>query len=368
MRSRKKIVTTLITSIAILASCTSTTIINGLDETHTATEGIQGVDVKKYFNYQYFRPSSIQKLEQYMVNLNLPRDEAQNLKKLLGNLKKIMSKEKFILKINNSNTFSLELIELVYKFDLPITIEWTDLNQNNIPQNLISEIPSGFCSSIYQDALQAINKEISASSNSTMIVYTKPYGDVQKLFTTQFPEIKSILFNEGDAQKFASQALEISQSHNRFKKITNLNPNQKLEFASRPRDDIKKIFLLLEPDQYKSVLPAFRYHGGEKFQYINFISALESLNNVKQLLDFENSLVPISIYLSKGIENKEIVSLDQVIQKSMLNDWLLIEIMKQAGIRSADIIGMTGTLEFERNNCTKRNLPIQRINSTWVTS
>ena len=134
-----------------------------------------------------------------------------------------------------------------------------------------------------------------------MIVYTKPYGDVQKLFTTQFPEIKSILFNKGDAQKFASQALEISQSHNRFKKIANLNPNQKLEFASRPRDDIKKIFLLLEPDQYKSVLPAFRYHGGEKFQYINFISALESLNNVKQLLDFENSLVPISTYLSIGI-------------------------------------------------------------------
>ena len=174
MRSRKKIITTLITSVAILASCTSTTIINGLDETHIPTEGIQGVEVKNYFRYQDFSPSSIQKLEQYMLNLNLPRDEAQNLKKLLGNLKKIMSKENFILKINNSNTFSFELIELVYKFDLPITIDWTDLNQKNIPQNLISDIPSGFCSSIFQDALQAINKEISTSSDSTMIVYMKP--------------------------------------------------------------------------------------------------------------------------------------------------------------------------------------------------
>ena len=53
-------------------------------------------------------------------------------------------------------------------------------------------------------------------------------------------------------------------------------------------------------------------------------------------------------------------------QKSILNDWLLIEIIKQAGIRSADINGMTGTLEFQRNSCTRRNIPMHRINSDWV--
>ena len=55
-------------------------------------------------------------------------------------------------------------------------------------------------------------------------------------------------------------------------------------------------------------------------------------------------------------------------QRSMLHDWLLIEIIMQAGIRSADIDGMTGTLKFQRNNCTKRNLPMQRINSNWINS
>ena len=55
-------------------------------------------------------------------------------------------------------------------------------------------------------------------------------------------------------------------------------------------------------------------------------------------------------------------------QRSMLHDWLLIEIMKQAGIRSADIDGMTGTLKFQRNSCTKRKLPMQRINSNWINS
>jgi hypothetical protein len=55
-------------------------------------------------------------------------------------------------------------------------------------------------------------------------------------------------------------------------------------------------------------------------------------------------------------------------QRSVLHDWLLVEVIKQAGIRSADIDGMTGALEFQRNGCAKRNLPMQRINSSWINS
>ena len=184
----------------------------------------------------------------------------------------------------------------------------------------------------------------------------------------QFPSINSILFKKGDPQLFAAEILGINSSNKRFKKITSLNPNQKLKFSARPRSDVQKIFLLLEPAQFQSVLPAFKYHGGNKFQYVNFISSLEALNNANQLLDFENSSVPLSSRLSQAIRSKEIVSLESIMQRSMLHDWLLIEIIKQAGIRSADIDGMTGTLELQRNVCTKRNLPMQRINSNWISS
>jgi hypothetical protein len=115
-------------------------------------------------------------------------------------------------------------------------------------------------------------------------------------------------------------------------------------------------------------LPAFKYHGRSKFEYVNFISSLVALNNTNQLLDLENSSIPLSGRLSQDIRSKEIVSLEGIMQRSMLHDWILIEIIKQAGIRSADIDGMTGTLKFQRNNCTKRNLPMQRINSNWINS
>ena len=367
MKSRKNTVITLISSIAILASCTSANI-NHSNENFILEESLQAKDVKQYFSYKDFSAKAIRELDLYIKDSQLSSDELNDLKKLRSNIRKIASKEAFIIYAEKSNIYSFELIQLIYGLDLPIQIKWDQSDKKYISQNLLSEAPLSFCSSLYEDALETIATEVSSASNSALLVYTEAFSDEKKFLIDRFPKINSILFKKGDPQLFAAETLGINNSNKRFKKITSLNPNQKLEFSARPRHDVQKIFLLLEPAQFQSVFPAFRYHGGNKFQYVNFISSLEALNNTNQLIDFENSSVPLSDRLSQHIRSKEIMSLENIMQRSMLHDWLLIEIMKQAGIRSADIDGMTGALEFQRNSCTKRKLPMQRISSNWVAS
>ena len=367
MRSRKSTVITFISSIVILASCTSANI-NHSNENFILEESLQAKDVKQYFSYKDFSAKAIRELDLYIKDSQLSSDELNNLKKLRSNIRKIASKEAFIIYAGKSNIYSFELIQLIYSLDLPIQIKWDQSDKKYISQNLLSEAPLGFCSSLYEDALETIATEVTKASNSALLVYSEAFSDEKKFLTDRFPKINNILFKKGDPQLLAAETLGINNSNKRFKKITSLNPNQKLEFLARPRGDIEKIFLLLEPTQFQSVLPAFKYHGGDKFQYINFISSLVALNNTNQLLDLENSSVPLSGRLSQAIRSKEIVSLEGIIQRSMLHDWILIEIIKQAGIRSADIDGMTGTLKFQRNSCTKRNLPMQRINSNWINS
>jgi len=367
MRSRKNTVITFISSIVILASCTSANI-NHSNENFILEESLQAKDVKQYFSYKDFSAKAIRELDLYIKDSQLSSDELNNLKKLRSNIRKIASKEAFIIYAGKSNIYSFELIQLIYSLDLPIQIKWDQSNKKYISQNLLSEVPLGFCSSLYKDALDTVATEVSSASNSALLVYSEAFSDEKKFLTDRFPTINSILFKKDDPQLFAAETLGINSSNKRFKKITSLNPNQKLEFSARPRGDIQKIFLLLEPAQFQSVLPAFRYHGGNKFQYVNFISSLVALNDTNQLLDLENSSVPLSGRLSQAIRSKEIVSLVSIMQRSMLHDWMLIEIIKQAGIRSADIDGMTGALEFQRNSCTKRKLPMQRISSNWVAS
>ena len=367
MRSRKNTVITFISSVVILASCTSANI-NHSNENFILEESLQAKDVKKYFGYKDFSAKAIMELDLYIKNSQLSSDALNDLKKLRSNIRKIASKEAFIIYAEKSNVHSFELIQLIYGLDLPIQIKWDQSYKKYISQNLLSEAPLSFCSSLYKDALETIATEVSSSSNSALLVYSEGFSDEKNFLTDQFPKINSILFNKSDPQQFAAEVLGINSSNKRFKSITSLNPNQKLEFSARPRDDIQKIFFFLQPNQFQSILPAFRYHGGDKFQYVNFIASLENLNNINQLLDFENSSIPLSDRISQSIQSREIISLESIMQRSMLHDWLLIEIIKQAGIRSADIDGMTGTLEFQRNSCAKRNLPMQRINSSWINS
>ncbi|MDA9978712.1 hypothetical protein N9E88_00430 [Gammaproteobacteria bacterium] len=367
MRSRKNTVITFISSAVILASCTSANI-NHSNENFILEESVQVKDVNKYFGYNDFSAKAIGDLDLYIKDSLLGSNELNNFKKLRSNIKKITSKEAFVINAGKSNIYSLELIQLIYSVNLPIQIKWDEYDKKYISQNLLSEAPLGFCSSLYQDALETIVTEVSSSSNLALLVYSEVFSDEKKFLTNKFSNINSILFKQDDPQLFAAEILGINSSNKRFQKITNLSPNQKLEFSARPRGDAQKIFLLLEPDQFQSVLPAFKYHGGNKFQYVNFISSLVALNNINQLLDLENSSVPLSGRLSRAIRSKEIVSLESIIQRSMLHDWLLVGIMKQAGIRSAEIDGMTGTLKFQRNSCTKRSLPMQKINSNWINS
>ena len=72
-----------------------------------------------------------------------------------------------------------------------------------------------------------------------------------------------------------------------------------MNFNPRSRSDIKQIIMLLNPQEFKAMIPALRYHGGNKFKYINFISSLEGLDNSLQLLDYEDSSFAHFIFLIK---------------------------------------------------------------------
>ena len=67
------------------------------------------------------------------------------------------------------------MIELIYKQNLPINIFWDEKKPSLLPENLLSQKINGFCSSLYNEAIESINKEINKSSDSTIIIYSEEY-------------------------------------------------------------------------------------------------------------------------------------------------------------------------------------------------
>ena len=221
----------------------------------------------------------------------------------------------------------------------------------------------GFCSSLYDDSIFSINKEVSKNSGSVLVIYSDQYASIAKKIKSANSKIYSVNYDSSDFQEFAAKLLEINLSENRFKRISNLNPNQEMNFNPRSRSDINQIIMLLSPQEFKAMIPALRYHGGNKFKYINFVSSLEGLNNSLQLLDYEDSYTPISFFLSRKIQNKGTISIEDYLEYGVLSDWLLDQVLEQAGIQSAIKNGATGIIFYNLNTCNSREIPLQKISS-----
>ena len=353
--------------LTILASCSTTSKNLNLDSIEFLPED-SPKDFLEIYDYQSYFYNDLEIIQAAIDEEMLDQKALNDAKILKKNYQKILTKKNYFLELKPNHEYSKDLIELVYKLNLPVSILWDEKNQIILPKNLLSQKINGFCSSIYDDAIVSINEEINKSSNSVLIIYSEKYKPMIENLEQGNKNLLTIKYAATNFQEFSAKTLGIELSEKRFNKIANLNPNQKLNFSPRPRSDFKQIIIMLNPQEYKSMIPALRYHGGNNFKYLNFISSLEEISTPLQLLDYEDSFAPISIYLTSKIKNDEFMSLERFLELGALHEWLLVQILKQAGVQSAKINGVTGSITYQSDSCTKRRIPLQKINAELISS
>jgi hypothetical protein len=281
-------------TLIILASCSTTSKISIPNSNGVLKENGQ----KKFediYDYQSYFVDDLEKIQKVIDSQKLDQDQLKNIKALKRNYQKILSKKEYTLTLNLNQKYSKELIELAYMLNLPLNIFWTEGKQVSLPENLLSQRIDGFCSSLYEDAISSLKNKINKDNDSVLIIYSQEYESLIQDFESDNRNFMKAKYDSSDFQEFSAEILGINSSDKRFKKISSLNPNQNLNFTPRPRYDFKQIIILLNPQEYKSMIPALRYHGSDKFEYLNFISSLEAINTPLQLLDYEDSWAPISV-------------------------------------------------------------------------
>ena len=358
---------TCLTALVILASCSTTSKNLNLSSTKFTKED-NPKDFHEIYDYQSFFNDDVEIIQAAIDGGMLDIRELNDAKILKRNYQKILSRKNYSLGLKPNHPYSKEIIELIYRFNLPINISWDEKKQILLSNNLLSQKINGFCASIYDDAILSINEEIKKNSDSILIIYSEKFKSLIDSLELKNRDQIIIKYASTNFQEFSAEILGITLSERRFKKIANLNPNQKLNFNPQPRSDFKQIIILLNPQEYKSMIPALRYYGGNNFKYLNFISSLEEINTPLQLLDYEDSLTPISSYLTSKIKNDEFVSLENFLELAALHEWLLVQILKQAGVQSAKIKGVSGSIIYQANSCAKRKIPLQRINVDLISS
>ncbi len=346
----------------ILASCSSTSLNfkTTFNESYSKTYERHLQDI---IAYNTFYKNDLSLIQDIIDNQKLSQSEIQDLKLLKKNYQKILRKDKYQIELNPRQKYSKKLIELIYQFNLPINISWSKSNPYIIPEDLLQQKISGFCASLYDDSISSINKEISKIPGAILVIFSEEYAAITKNIKSTNSKIYTVKYDEDNFQEFAGEILEINLSKRRFKKISSLNPNLEMNFKPQSRSDIKQIVMLLKPHEFKAMIPALRYHGGNKFKYINFVSSLQDLNDPLELLDYEDSHTPISIFLSRKIRNEDSASIEYFLEYGALAEWLLNQIFKQSGVQSATVNGSTGRIYYNSSTCNRREINLQKISS-----
>ena len=130
-------------ALIILASCATTSenmLVNSSTYEERSLRNFQGI-----FNYESYALDDLESFQRIIDSEVLNQEQLRDTKLLINNYKKILSKKKYTLELKPDQQYSKELIELIYKFGLPIQISWNEKNKNSISENLLTNKIDGFC-------------------------------------------------------------------------------------------------------------------------------------------------------------------------------------------------------------------------------
>ena len=153
------------------------------------------------------------------------------------------------------------------------------------------------------------------------------------------------------------------------KKKETFDKSLKIEHSPRIRNDISKIYFLLDYDFGKTIVPIVRNYAFG----IDFYSSSEILHgasDLNKLVDFENLNTPLSNELLKKIQKeKNIESIGNELEKLLIEDFLLIEMVYQNNFFEKNLTLNTSAQNIQNNNkCIKRNFSVSRISSVELSS
>ena len=310
------------------------------DEINIIINGIQNNEIKK---------SYIKKVENMLNN-----NKKMSLNKLQLSIKASERNKEIILEnlLENNSFFSIAMNENDATF---------------IEDNVLNSNLKFYCNSFIKEQENILQKRIFVDSDykKTLIIYSDRFSKKVTELKLKYPSEIFLRVNDANYEASIKKVLEIDESNLRGEIINKFVNNRQIEHTPRIRQDIGKIYFLLDYDQGKSIAPLLKsYVVGIKIFSTSEI--FHNADNIRDLADFEEILMPVSKDFILKTGNQKYDRLKQGIEKLVLSDFITIEKIYQNNLFKNDILLNTGLNSVTKNKCLNRNMGMWRIDLSEV--
>ena len=277
------------------------------------------------------------------------------------------------IKLQTSNKNKEIILEHLLEQDFNFSVEFNIENSYKLNNNIVSSNLKYFCNSFIQDQNMHLETLIFDSTRNNkkkiLIIYSKNYEKDASKIRNKYPNELYFYLDREDYEYRIREILGVNSSFNKNTQILNFDKSLKIEHSPRIRNDISKIYYLLDYDFGKTVVPIVRNYAFEIDSYSSS-EIFHDASNIKKLVDFENLYIPLSDEMLEKIKkNKNIKSIENELEKLLIEDFVLIEKVYQNNLFRKNLMLNTSTQRIQNNNkCIKRNLSISRISSNELSS
>ena len=299
-------------------------------------------------------------------NNEIKKSYIKKVENMLNNNKK-MSLNKLQLSIKASERNKEIILETLLENNSFFSIVMNENDATFIEDNVLNSNLKFYCNSFIKEQENILEKKIFVDSDykKTLIIYSDRFSKKVTELKLKYPSEIFLRVNDDNYEASIKKVLEIDESNLRGEIINKFINNRQIEHTPRIRQDIGKIYFLLDYDQGKSIAPLLKsYVVGIKIFSTSEI--FHNADNIRDLADFEEILMPVSKDFILKTGNQKYDRLKQGIEKLVLSDFITIEKIYQNNLFKNDILLNTGLNSVTKNRCLNRNMGMWRIDLSEV--
>ena len=299
-------------------------------------------------------------------NNEIKKSYIKKVENMLNNNKK-MSLNKLQLSIKASESNKEIILETLLEDNSFFSIVMNENDSTFIDDNVLDSNLKFYCNSFIKEQENILEKKIFVDSDykKIFIIYSDRFSKKVTELKLKYPSEIFLRVNDANYEASIKKVLEIDESNLRGEIINRFINNRQIEHTPRIRQDIGKIYFLLDYDQGKSIAPLLKsYVVGIKIFSTSEI--FHNADNIKDLADFEEILMPVSKDFILKTGNKKYDRLKQGIEKLVLSDFITIEKIYQNNLFKNDILLNTGLNSITKNKCLNRDMGMWKIDLSEV--
>ena len=299
-------------------------------------------------------------------NNEIKKSYIKKVENMLNNNKK-MSLNKLQLSIKASEKNKEIILETLLENNSFFSIVMNENDATFIEDNVLNSNLKFYCNSFIKEQENILEKKIFVDSNykKTLIIYSDRFSNKVTELKLKYPSEIFLRVNDANYEASIKKVLEIDESNLRGEIINKFINNRQIEHTPRIRQDVGKIYFLLDYDQGKSIAPLLRsYVVGIKIFSTSEI--FHNADNIRDLADFEEILMPVSKDFILKTGNQKYDRLKQGIEKLVLSDFITIEKIYQNNLFKNDILLNTGLNSVSKNKCLNRDMGMWKIDLSEV--